>query len=284
MKQIVFMPDKELYESVKQGSIKTLPEETILLKKIEELNGTDETLEGIYYLILVALFLTEKEDTIFRERLRIVELVKLLYDYEERGLLIKDKYNFSKKHEIEKKQIIDFRKVLMKQLSETYDIINLESELNNGNFHDEDGFVEYEDCGNFWDTKNVLSWDFENDIIVVFEPSGHAMEHLKKDETGFPESIPITKLGIDKILEIEKNRKIINVEKNYIARLLRFISWYAKLVGYFDRELDTIRTFEACLLYDTFDLLGLIQGDKSANNQEKYQYIKRELNKIKTYS
>lgn len=261
---------KEVYDYERSRNPETTPEEEIILKSIKQLNGTDSKKEGIYYLILTALIIyVEKEDTSYKERLKLAELVKFLYNQEEKGLILKDKYNFSKKYEIDKKQIIEFRKVVMKQLSETYYFIKAANS--------KDDPVSPKD---FWDWIPILIWDFENDKIEVYDFSHHAREYLKIKENGLPEGIPLTKQGIDNIIKIEQNRHIVK-SKNYIGRLLSFIDKYSKKYGYFDNELNTISTEEACFLYDTFDLIGLIQGDYSANKQEKYQYIKRELKKAK---
>jgi hypothetical protein len=43
--------------------------------------------------------------------------------------------------------------------------------------------------------------------------------------------------------------------------------------------MKTIATNEACFLYDVLNELGAIQADQSANNQDKYEFIKKELRK-----
>lgn len=259
---------KELYVHEMQFHTETTPEEEIILKKIEELNGTDNKKEGVYYIIINALSLIEKEDLIYIERLKLAELLKFLYTQEEKGLTLKGKYTITKNHDIEKKQILDFQKVIIKQLSETYFFIKL------------DFWETPEDVENFWETRNILNWDMEETKIEVIDFTADASHYLKY-ENGKPESLTLDKQGIEKIILIEKNRHIAE-KRNYIGRLLNWIDRFAKKYGYFDNKINTISTVEACFLYDTFNLIGIIEGDESANNQEKYQYIKKELKKAKS--
>lgn len=148
----------------------------------------------------------------------------------------------------------------MKQLSETFALIKMEK------------WKMPTFSSKFWKTFNPINWDFENEELIVCDFELNTEYFLSKYYL-------LNKNGIKDIITDEKNMTF--KHKSQIVRILQVINRYAKEYGYFDNELNTISTEEACILYDTFDLIGLIQGDYSANNQEKYQYIKRELKKAK---
>lgn len=250
---------KKTYEAFIRGNHEKIPEEDIILKWIEQLNGTDTKKEGLYYLIIIALYLTRKPYVKDDERLKLARLVNTLYNQENKGLVIRGKSSMSL-HEIDKKQIIDIRKVMIKQLTETFTHIALES-------------WEYgESLSTFWENRNPLTWDFENDKIVV----SANIDYTEKEYT-------LDKNGINDIIIDEMNRPkegLFTRHEDYKVRALDCINRYAKQFGYF-RDLKTIGTDEACFLYDTFNLLGLIQEDPTAKNDDKKEFIKKELRKGK---
>lgn len=283
----LYISRAQMYSDLKEENPITSPEEDILLKKIEELNGTDETLEGIYYVILINLLVVEKEDTTFRERLKLAKLVQLLYKEEMCGLIIKHKTIHWQNYEIKKRQIVEIRKVMMKQLSETYEWIGLESDFEHEVFQhfvlSDEEIEERENSRHrkFWENRNPLSWDFERDIIEVIDETGHSNDYIPRKENRIPGLIPITRQGVDKIVEMENEREIfVREKKNYVPRLIWWITKDARRFGYF-REHKTIGTYEACILYDTLHLLGLIQGNPIARNDDKKEFIKKEIRKVK---
>lgn len=86
---------------------------------------------------------------------------------------------------------------------------------------------------------------------------------------------------LSQIIEYEKE-KIQNVEKsskNRLAFKIQCIVDHYREEHIFDSTKKTIATNEACFLYDALDVLGAIQADQSANNQDKYEFIKKELRK-----
>ena len=92
---------------------------------------------------------------------------------------------------------------------------------------------------------------------------------------------PYSETELSQIIEYEKE-KIQNIEKSSKNRLAfkiqRIVDHYRE-EHIFDTTKKTIATNEACFLYDALDVLGAIQADQSANNQDKYEYIKKELRK-----
>lgn len=86
---------------------------------------------------------------------------------------------------------------------------------------------------------------------------------------------------LSKIIQYEKNQ-VYKVQKNskkrFAIMLQRLVESYRE-DNVFDTTKKTIGTYEACFLYDSLDVLGVIQADLSANNQDKYEYIKKELRK-----
>jgi len=92
---------------------------------------------------------------------------------------------------------------------------------------------------------------------------------------------PYSQTELSQIIEYEKE-KIQNIEKSSKNRLAfkiqRLVEHYRE-EHIFDSTMKTIATNEACFLYDSLDVLGAIQADRSANNQDKYEFIKKELRK-----
>lgn len=86
---------------------------------------------------------------------------------------------------------------------------------------------------------------------------------------------------LSQIIEYEKE-KIQNLEKsskNRLAFKIQRIVEHYREEKIFDSTKKTICTNEACFLYDAMNVLGAIQADQSANNQDKYEFIKKELRK-----
>lgn len=72
--------------------------------------------------------------------------------------------------------------------------------------------------------------------------------------------------------------------KKWLAIRLHNLVVNFRVDGVFDSTKKTISTNEASFLYDSLDIIGTIQADFTANNQDKYQFIKKELAKIKKTS
>lgn len=67
------------------------------------------------------------------------------------------------------------------------------------------------------------------------------------------------------------------MKKEELKKLLKETIFSLKKKDLFNKNLKTIATNEACFLYDIFAFAKLIEADLTANNQEKYQLIKRYL-------
>ena len=74
-----------------------------------------------------------------------------------------------------------------------------------------------------------------------------------------------------------KNDKYSKSKKEQLRDLLNETISKLRKKELFNKNLKTIATNEACFLYDVFAFAKLIEADLTANNQEKYQYIKRHL-------
>lgn len=119
-------------------------------------------------------------------------------------------------------------------------------------------------------------YQFEFDIPFKEELQDGDDSYLTKNHTE-----PYSETELSQIIEYEKE-KIQNVEKSSKNRLAfkiqRIVDHYRE-EHIFDSTKKTIATNEACFLYDALDVLGAIQADQSANNQDKYEFIKKELRK-----
>jgi len=209
-----------------------------------------------------ALQLTKKEYD--KKTLELAELLKFLYT-EENGNGIKLIGNILSKP-VASSEIRLFREAIKKELSKKYFSKPTMSEI-------------YSFIG--IDTKELednpySNFDKEDISIPIWDISLGGME----GKLVYYYLDYIDRQSIDKIIQREKEKEK-GIQKQYISRLLTFICYRARKFGVFDKSLKTISTSEACFLYDSFDLLGLIQGDVLAPNQEKYQYIKGELRKTK---
>ncbi|MBP1617553.1 MAG: hypothetical protein H6Q14_1380 [Bacteroidetes bacterium] len=91
---------------------------------------------------------------------------------------------------------------------------------------------------------------------------------------------------INRIIDIVKEKgrfqsnKYSKLKKEQLKDLLKETISTLKKKDLFNKNLKTIATNEACFLYDVFAFAKLIEHDSSANNQEKYQFIKRRLQAI----
>lgn len=122
--------------------------------------------------------------------------------------------------------------------------------------HSQDGLYQYEFGIPF---KNNVSDDKEELYLNYTEAySDHELNQIIQFEN-----------------ESVKNRIKHNKENTDIR--IRLIIKNFKEDNVFDTNKKTITTNEACFIYDSLDMLEVILGDKFANNQEKYQYIKRIL-------
>jgi len=94
-------------------------------------------------------------------------------------------------------------------------------------------------------------------------------------------SAPYTIDEITRIIQLENRvqKGLSLYKKRWISIRISPVVEHFKKTGIFDNSKKTIKTNEACFLYDVLDLLGAIRGDISANNNEKYQFIKKELKK-----
>ena len=90
---------------------------------------------------------------------------------------------------------------------------------------------------------------------------------------------PYTDEEIAKIIEHETNSAISrkNHNKKLLSIKIKKITEYLREEGVFSLDYETISTSEACFLFDTLVLLGVIGKDDTYNNQEKYQFIKSKL-------
>ena len=131
------------------------------------------------------------------------------------------------------------------------DILHLSHNVNNYLISLSSGMYEY----NF-------NWDLKESLIHSYYPR----EPYNEEE-------------ICKIIEYEKN-----LPKFALKNLKRRIplGLYCDIFresGVFDTKCKTIKTKEACFLYDTLAYLKVIVEDEFSNNQDKYQYIKGKLNR-----
>ncbi|MBP1617554.1 MAG: hypothetical protein H6Q14_1381 [Bacteroidetes bacterium] len=86
---------------------------------------------------------------------------------------------------------------------------------------------------------------------------------------------------LEKIIQYERetvNRIQKNNKKRLALIIQRFVFHYRE-DNVFDSTKKTIATNEACFLYDSLDILGIIHADIAANNNDKYEFIKKELRK-----
>lgn len=74
-----------------------------------------------------------------------------------------------------------------------------------------------------------------------------------------------------------QSEKYTKLKKEELKKLLKETIFSLKMKDLFNKNLKTIATNEACFLYDIFAFAKLIEADLTANNQEKYQLIKRYL-------
>lgn len=126
--------------------------------------------------------------------------------------------------------------------------------------------------------------DYTQDGIYQFEFDIPFKEDLQdRDDCYLSKAYtePYSKTELSQIIEYEK-MKIQNYEKsskNMLAFKIQRIVEHYREEHIFDSTKKTIATNEACFLYDVMNLLGAIQADQSANNQDKYEFIKKELRK-----
>jgi len=228
-------------------------------KKYKIVNDNFRVIFGVFD---IALKMTKKEYD--KKTLELAELVKFLY-IEENGNGLKLVGSIHSKV-INVSQIRAFREVIKKELSKKYFSKPTMWELRN--------FIGIN--SNEQEDESYSYFDKDDISIPIWDISFGGMEGvLTNNFLGY-----IDRQGIDEIIQREKEKEK-SVQSHYVSRLLAFICYRARKFRVFDKSLKTISTAEACFLYDTFDLLGLIQGDILAPNQEKYQYIKGELRKIK---
>ena len=90
---------------------------------------------------------------------------------------------------------------------------------------------------------------------------------------------PYTDEEIAQIIEYETNEAISRKghNKKRLSIRIKKITEYLREEGVFSLDYETISTSEACFLFDTLVLLGVIGKDDTFNNQEKYQFIKAKL-------
>jgi hypothetical protein len=107
--------------------------------------------------------------------------------------------------------------------------------------------------------------DFSMFQIIDFSKVLYSIEELSKI--------------IDTVKEKGKfqSNKYTNLKKDQLRKLLKETISTLKKKELFNKNLKTIATNEACFLYDIFAFAKLLENDLSANNQEKYQLIKRYL-------
>lgn len=86
---------------------------------------------------------------------------------------------------------------------------------------------------------------------------------------------------LDRIIEYEKksyNEAFSNSKKRLAIKLQALVRFY-RSDNVFDKTKKTIATKEACFLFDTLAYLGVIPETKTENNNDKYEFIKKELRK-----
>ncbi|HNX88128.1 MAG TPA: hypothetical protein PKH58_03530 [Paludibacteraceae bacterium] len=235
--------------------------EKIILQQIELIDKPDIRLEGLYYLILWDLFLIgDREDASYKERLRLARLLKFLYS-EEGGVILTGKDNPDNTSEISKKQIPEFQEVVKKQLSETFLMVRLNEKS------------EFHFPRKTWSCENASQWPPDKRKIEVLETTTFAMNYMKKNKSI---KIVIDRENIDLIISMEAEREL-DEKKTYVGRFLSFINKYAIKYGYFSQIKNSISIQDALFLYETLELLEIIQPDILHDEQEKYLFIKREL-------
>jgi len=129
----------------------------------------------------------------------------------------------------------------------------------------------------FWYLMNTLlestqDGTYQNDLgIQVKEKLSNESPELYRNYTDV-----YSDNEIEKIIQYEKDivKKVTKFHKDRSEITIRRLINNYKEDNIFNANKKTIATNEACFLYDSLDLLRVIQGDNFASNQEKYQYIK----------
>ena len=93
--------------------------------------------------------------------------------------------------------------------------------------------------------------------------------------------MPFTDAELKEIINFEAStiREIESNPKDRNASVLRLLIKLYQEDGVFDNSKKTIKTNEACFLYDCLSLFEIMDVDETLSKQEKYQRIKAYLNK-----
>lgn len=136
------------------------------------------------------------------------------------------------------------------KISDDIDILHISNNINNYLICLSSGWYEYE-----------FNWNLKKDLTDSYYP---------KD--------PYNDEELNQIIAYEKKRlvKAKDKPKDKFPNIGFFVYNFRES-NMFDNKIKTIKTNEACFLYDSLVQLGMIKGDDFYNSQEKYQYIKRHL-------
>lgn len=136
------------------------------------------------------------------------------------------------------------------KIDNNIDIQNISHNINNYLIALSSGYYEYQ-----------FGWELKESLTHSYFPR-----------------VPYDKEQISKIIEQEKKLHIGVSNKIGKTSPLSMFCYLFREHGIFDNKVKTIRTAEACFLYDALTCLGLYPKNELLNNQEKYQFIKRYLN------
>ena len=78
--------------------------------------------------------------------------------------------------------------------------------------------------------------------------------------------------------EVELRKFGVPSRNEFLKGEIQFCVERLKFCGLFSKDTKTVKTNEACFLYDILILLGIINSDGIESSQEKYVYIKNKLN------
>jgi hypothetical protein len=126
---------------------------------------------------------------------------------------------------------------------------------------------------------------FKSDLVNSLESYNDALD--KSDLSMFRIGNSAKELYNNKELDLISNivqkegcfqeTKFSKQKKDLIKKIIIETNFDFRELGLFNNELKTISTNEACFLYDVYGYANFFATDMIANNQEKYQFIKRYL-------
>lgn len=137
--------------------------------------------------------------------------------------------------------------------------------------------------------KNISDLILMIDSLIEYNQDGY---YQYKFDWKFKEYISHSKFNLTepysdeetlKILELERAEYIDINDKKYnngTASKANYIIKRMRKLEVFDNSCKTLRTIEACFIYDLLVVYGYFPEDVTANNQDKYQFIKKELRKL----